>query len=839
MPSNWRKHQFAFLWGVVIVLLMNTMILASQRAGLIHFPVKNATEGRPISIEARVEDRSKPVQYMRLYFRTKGQPDFRYVEMDEQMESYIGDIPAKAVQQPGVEYFVMALLEDQTMATNPLSNPYYAPYEVAVFPDQRKTEISTDSTVLLQQEKVKQTLSDKFDIQTVILSPEPNTTLSKDEVIIAVSFLGETEKVATQSIKLFLDGKDFTKSAEITQHVLTFVPANITMGEHAVRIELSDIEGNRLKDIKWQFNVAGIQREREKFVDLPVSGDAFAEVRSERVNDRNLSTNKVGSNMRGKFGGINFSGHVFFTSRENPDFQPRNRMTLEAGTTWIGVKLGDTYPRFNELMLYGRRVRGVQAYLKLGFFNLEFVQGETNRKISGIPYETIPGDSLHYKIPGTDSVVTSSTGIYKYGTYKQNLMAIRPSFGGGKYFQLGFNLVKVKDDPNSVQYSSQPKDNIVVGPDLLIAFDNHRIEWKTSVAFSLLANDISGGAINKDQFEDTVGELPFDPKDYENYFVLNTSLIPIDPRGLTSLAYQSQLRINYFNNNITAIYKSIGGEYYSLGNLYLRKDIQGFSIYDRIRLYRNQIFLNLGYEKFTEGLSYTDDGNDLTVPTDLSILNIGVSWYPMGRYLPKINLNWKNYDRNNGLSPTQVDTNYIVDYKNKDISIQLGYDISVFGLNHYISISHMTNEKADGLSRIEANLDNNIQMFSLRTKYQIPLTTVINYAKNKNVIGGGTANFKYNLFGFSAIYNLLNNRLKLKGGYNMTAASGVYATYVDTVGQSAVATDYKRSVFDFGGSFEVLKQHQLLWDFAFIRFDDQYAGAYNNRLFRIRYQMRY
>ena len=110
------------------------------------------------------------------------------------------------------------------------------------------------------------------------------------------------------------------------------------------------------------------------------------------------------------------------------------------------MKLGDAYPRFNELVLWGKRVRGIEAYLKFGFFNLEFAHGETKRKIPGIPLEedSVIGDNKYF-IPNTDSLVTSSTGIYKYGTFKQSLLAIRPSFGSGKNFQFGLSFVKAHD----------------------------------------------------------------------------------------------------------------------------------------------------------------------------------------------------------------------------------------------------------------------------------------------------------------------------------------------------------------------------------------------------------
>ena len=63
----------------------------------------------------------------------------------------------------------------------------------------------------------------------------------------------------------------------------------------------------------------------------------------------------------------------------------------------------DTYPRYNDLILWGKRIRGVSGYVRLGFFNLDATFGETHRGISG--------DSLTARI----------------GTFQRKTLAIRPS----------------------------------------------------------------------------------------------------------------------------------------------------------------------------------------------------------------------------------------------------------------------------------------------------------------------------------------------------------------------------------------------------------------------------
>ena len=815
-----------------------TTAYGQSASGIIHFPVKTAIENKSIFIEAKIENPNVKVQYLRLYYRQKGQSNFQNSDMHEQLDSYIGEIPASDVSPQGVEYFIMLVLRDQTMVTSPATNPYYSPHEITVNASKSSFHEAEQPRPVPKQKTVA--TAGGANLKTLILSPDPHSRMAVDEIVIAVSLSGDVSSVDLKSVQLYIDDRKFTGQAKISPYMISLVPSNLTAGVHHVRIELSDRSGNRFDDVRWQFSVISNQDNLSQRQSSLIRGSAFAEWKNEKFSDSTVTMQNIGANFSGSYGAINYRGMAFFTSREKPGFQPRNRLLLEAGTSWIGIKFGDTTPLINELMLWGRRVRGIEAYLKLGFFNLEFVQGELNREIEGVPYDvTIDPQTgkKRYFIPNSNTEMFSTTGIYRYGTFKQNIFALRPSFGGGKNFQFGFNVIKVRDDTSSIQHGAQPKDNLVIGPDLLLAFDNHKIELKASAAFSLLANDISNGAITKSEMDSALGEIPFDPSDFEKYFILNTSLLPLDPSKLNSLAYQASFKFNYFNNNINVIYKSVGSEFYSLANNFLRKDIKGFSIYDRVRLYRNQIYLNLGYDQYLESLSYQDDGEDATEPTAYNALNIGVSYYPRARNLPRINLNWKNYDRDNSLDIT--DTPYAVNYQNKDISLQLGYDIQFLDLNHTLNISYITTNRADGFNQSKNKLANNIHMLSIRTVYEVPLTTVISYASNQNSAAGIT-DFNYNMFSISADYSLLDRRLNLRGGLNMTSAVGTIMDSLAINGpEKSDYTDYNRTAITLGSSFEINRQHALVFDMSFIDFNDKQNQRYKDSIIRIRYDFRY
>ena len=831
------NKSYFFIVLLLGVLPSNVFSLNQQSTQLIHFPVTTSFEGHAITLEAKFEDLSKQVQYIRVFYRIKGSEDYQYIEMDEGTENFVATIPASQVKAPTMEYFLFALLTDQSTVSSPASNPFFAPYEVTVTKG-AGAAADTQQTTTPPQKIFSSTGETAANV--VILSPEPNSNIGKDEAIVAVSFMLKQGNIDVNSVQLFLDRRNVTARAEVSKYMVSYVPANISVGKHHVLLKLKDTGGNNLNPVKWNFVVVG---EEKVIVEkrLPITGKLYFNVKNENINDSTVTTISGGTNFYGRYGKIQYKGSAFITSRELKDQQPRNRFFFDVGTSSLGIRLGDTNPRFNDLILWGKRVRGINAYLKLGFFNLEFVQGETYRSIAGKQYDiqidSTSGATLWIH-PTTGDTVQSTTGIYKYGTYKQTLLGIRPSFGSGKKFQFGLNFLKVKDDLTSSKYAINPKDNIVVGPDILITFDKQRVEFKAGAAFSLLTNDISTGPISKEDLEsmtsdDTtkVADIPIDPASLENFFIYNTSTIPLLPHNMTSLAYNMQFKFNYFKNSLRILYKSIGSEYYSLGNTFLRKNIKGFAISDRIRLLKNQLYLTLGYEQYLDGLNKIKDGNPDTEPTALKTFNIGISYYPRAIGLPKVSLNFKDHNRDNGL-----DTLNAVGSQTQDISVQLSYDLKLLNFDNSISLSIIGSDRGDDFNPATSNVGADVTMLTLKTKYQIPLTTIVALASNQSNTGEDSTkySFKYNQFGLNAIYMLLNNRLKINGGLNVT--SGIGTKPVDDIPEEY--TNYKRVAFNIGGNFQITPKQYILLDTILITVDDKYSSSYNDTIFRLRYEMK-
>ena len=831
---------------------------------IIHVPVNALRENEKLVVEARVDGATAPVVYVRLYFKSKWDASYDYIEMRRDGAGYFGELPPSYFSPPEVHYFILALLEDHTVVTYPSWNPFGKPVVVSVASREREVREATPVVVDSVEQNTDELIAGAVaadepsgDLEAegplLVLSPEPNEEFAVgEEVVVAVSFVPDEEEIDVQSVNIFVDGMNVTLEAEISEFLLTYATTQLEPGRHHVLVQGHYASGAQLPTVQWSFRVVGAQRRRSE---SPVRGRIFAESRQERISDVPFVDNNIGGHLYGRYGPAAYDARVYFTSREDKRFQPRNRYSFSFDLPIIGATFGDTYPRFNDLMLWGTRVRGIHGRLRLGgVFNLDVIHGETVRRVSA-EHEFVlsaTGDTLQ-TVTGSDS-----TQVVNSGVHRRTLLGIRQSWGSGRTFQLGFNLLKVRDDTTSLkdgEYSLPPQDNLVIGSDLLISLAQRRFELRASVATSLLSTDISSGPASKQEIEDTYDTtLPFDPADWAKWFIINTSTTPLDPSDLTSLAYHINLRWQILNNDLQVGYKSVGSEYMSLANSFLRTNIRGFYIYDRIRLFQNRVYLNLGFEDFNDNFDRVNDSPS----TRLRTINSGLSFFPAPG-LPNVTVSFRNHLRDNQVDtltvdPVLGDTTDVREYTvSKDLTVQLSQDVRFFQTRSSVTLSYVASNRDDrfGTTRLDginlAETASNVGLVSVRTQYQIPLITTFDFARNKNDYAGGQNTFEFSIVGGRAEYQFFNRRLRAHVGLNTTTASG-QSVLSDT---TLAITDYNRLDFNFGARFEMAPGHSFLFEGHLIRFDDkggtfstasnsfiQLNPSYRDYIFRFYYEKR-
>ena len=815
-----------FIWAGLLLNETRAQSADDVMFRVIHAPTRTCYARIDIFLSAQIEPYGHAASLIRIYYRNKGDEDYAYAEMTEDTDGYSGKIPGDVVRAPAMEYLIVAMSRDDAVATAPAQNAYHFPYEITI--------IERTQTVTSDVDEKTKTQSDYFEI----LHPEPNIYVSsEDPQVIAIGFKGDLFKSKISAISLFLDNKNQTSKAVVSEHILTFTADKLKPGRHYIILNGHDSEGSVIDMMHWAFQVRDDGSKKQIGKLSLGGGKLFSDIRSERVKSQRLNTYNSGFNIYGEYNHIRYSASSFFSSLEEDYLQPRNRYFFEIGTRKIGMRLGDINPRFNDFILWGKRVRGLGLYLTLGYFNLDFVYGQTNRANEGTPYPFIVDGQTGEKIylhPQSGDTVKSITGILQTGVYTQNLIGLRPSFGSGNKFQLALNFLKVKDDHKSIENGVLPQDNIVIGPEISAAFDQKRIVFTSQAAYSVLTKDISSGALSKSDIDSVFNvNLPIDPKDYSSIIILNGSTRPLAPKELTSLSYQARLSLNYLKNKIMITYKNIGSDYYSLGNSFLRTNLRGFSVYDRIHLWNKQLFLNLGYEYFHDKLDNQRDTNPETDITLLHTISVGLSFLPMSSRIPKLNVMYRDHNRDNELQST-----YAIKNNTEDISIELGYNFNLFNLSNSVNFGINGSNRIDDINPIYSNLLSDLKLFTLRTEYSIPLNTTLSYSGNRTETGkeANLMTFDFQQLTASAMYLLFETRLKLNASMNYIIAKGSSKPAGSDVLQDHL--NYNRTGMTLGASFNVAYRHRFLIESMYIRFFDELKlQRYNDYIVRFRYEL--
>lgn len=828
------------------VLLYSSNFLQARQisSSLEHFPVTVAEEGKPVDIRVRINSRLTPV-YVRVYFRTLGEQNFRFADLRPSLNEYQGNIPTGAVQSPVMQYFVLALFSNQSIETLPALNPYGQPYEVIVNESRTRTPARTPVSPQTQRRVPQQNplpTNSSSETTAFILSPDPLAEVAEGEVVIAAGFNQGATSVDPSTIRLEVDGHDYTSSAEISEFMVMLSPKRVPSGSHQVALTAKDTNGNLIPSLVWRFIAGSGKPENELATRKNYRGRVYTEIRQEKFSNQKLNANNLGGNLNGEFGAFTVDVLAYITALEDARLQPRNRFSLNIRNKFVEFGFGDLYPYYNELVLWGRRIRGVSTAFKLGFINFEYASGSTVRKIPPI-YTT--------GTTGTDSLTSS-------GTFEQRLNAGRLSFGRGNNFQFGLMLLKVRDDRKPLkkgESSTTPKDNLVTGTDLLIRLDSRRIELKASLAASLLTQDISNGPATKALIDSTFDtDIPFDPKDLEKWLILNESTTPLDPTEGTSLAYYLSLRLNYFRNYFQFGLKKFGREYVSLGQTYLRNNLRGYFINDRINLFQNKVFVNLGIENYTDNFSQTD-GNP---QTDLTTFNYGMTLF-FGQNLPLINFGVRNYVRDNSIDSLLTTQSPNADNReesiSRDLNFNLGYNFLTGNVKHTANLSLINSKLIDQFSnsRLSASasrdFSNFVQSLALKSEFGQSWTTVVSFATNKNESTKKLNEIDFTMFAGRAEYNLIEKKISIYTGIRSVVTSGTRKKENQTPPVARI--DYNQVSFQFGLYYLLNEKHRFVLDTDFISFNDKGGNlvditneiysknpSFNNSLIRLFYEYR-
>ncbi|MGA9406150.1 MAG: hypothetical protein WBW71_03350 [Bacteroidota bacterium] len=740
-----------------------------------------AREGTPLRVSVELA-KSTDLARVVLYYRQYGQSEFRILEMPIIGDTASVTISEDEVTPPFLEAYVLAQTSGGATETYPFENPQATPTRIPVAMKSAK------------------------DQEVLILSPDKSEHLLPADIYISISFVYASNQIDRTRTRIFVDNTDLSSMA-VSVGDLTIVspdalPKNLSTGTHTLRVDVYDSTGTLYHSIERTFVVI-TNGQAEEAEEVQYLGNAQAEGRNEDIQGNVTPYRRLTTNANASYGILKSTGNLYLTSEEEPYRQPQDRYFLGLDAKYAHVGIGDAYPRFAPSgVMDGKRLRGVSAGLDLGAFNLDYASGEDIRRID----------------------VDSNQQVYT-PTLKRNLTAIRPSFGSGENFQLGFTYLKSKDDYSATDTLVKPEENVVVGSDLLVALDDHRIQLTGQTSYSLNNTDISAPEwtnqdIDSSQLDSSTRTLlkKYGTKYLAKFITLNQNLVPLPP-GLTALVYETGLALNYFGNYLKGTYIYHGADYTSEGTSALRKDIKGFNVFDRIRLVGNSVFLTGSYERLQnntagrDSLRLLSDSSLIALTTTYQTINASVSYYPTSD-MPNLTLGYGNNSESNPIDPADTnatDAAQAINDNTNRFFVQSTYDFSSNWGKHNATLSLDLSNKTDNTANKQDVKGFNAFLL-VNTVHTFPLESSIGYTMSLNTIPKATVDSTGGVFKTAISSTSLN--------YSTISLNGRYKIYKDLLKLSATYAptfgDFQRTLLEVGLLYAIANNQTASFQYQYI-----------------------
>lgn len=753
-------------FSIPVILLYAITSYAQVSTVISQINTGEAREGEDLAVSVKIIQESNTSQ-VSLFYRAFGETDFRQTELAIHGNMADGIIKGSDVALPYLEaYFIVKTGTGEE--AYPLGSPgKSAPLQIKV-----KAKSSKDDEVLF-------------------LAPESNAVISPSEFLVSISLIRASASVDKASTRIFIDETEVTQYALFAEDLIIFSAENhgisIAPGPHTLRVDLYDTNKKPYHSVQSVFSI-GTEVSSEEVHKFSYEGNITAESRRESLSHQTDWYNNIGAEFRGSYRDWSFESKLYVTSEEKNYLQPNDRFSLGVRSDYLQLNVGDHNPNFPSLVLSGKRVRGVSGAITLGYVNIQASLGEITRKIDA--GEIIKMYSSTDKLPKDTIVIDVDPAKYgapkaavtELGTYSRNVFAVRPYFGKGENFQFGLTYLHSKDDMSSIRFGSAPKENIVLGTDLFFGLLEQRITFNAQAAVSLVNTDITKGTITDEEMYDyldssSARDINKWKSSLSKFITVNQFLKPINPQKLSTLATEASIVLNFAPNYFKGGYVYRGNDYQSFGNQYIRTNVAGYNLLDRVRLYDNRVFVAGTYESLRDNLQKTT-----TATTTFNTATASVSYIPRNDF-PSCIISYGRNDNSNDL----IDTSFskIKNHTNR-YSTQFSYDF-MYKIKNTVALSFQNSSKDDE-SRNNNDATNNSLSLSSSSYWSDVLTTSLNFIYNASTIKNGTTDQKLDYFTIMAGARHLFLNQKLTVGLSINPSFG----------------DFKRLTTEVNGSYAVL-----------------------------------
>ncbi|MFH1852865.1 MAG: hypothetical protein ABIA75_11025 [Candidatus Neomarinimicrobiota bacterium] len=379
-----------------------------------------------------------PVAEVTLFFRPAHSQSYYERRMQYQTGEWSATIVPGELSAGGIEYLIVMRTTDGRFYATPTDTPFETPHFVTVKPAGPAGRRFPGS------DKVAAAGTVSADI--LILSPQVGELLAPEDVVIALS-LFNADNIDTSSIRIEVDGVDYTDQALITADIISLHPPEMASGLHTVRVYLATIYGISVTPVVWSFGTSSDYVDPEER--LAYSGEIGARIASDRIESQVLNISEMTAKAEAGVSWIKSRSSLRLTSRESSYLQPLNRYSTEVEFgNYLKIQAGDFYPLLTPFIMDGKRVRGVGVDLELKWFHFQAVSGTSERQVQ---HRNRLDNGYYLAGVDQDSTGASIYTLDRNGyTFKRQVNAYRLALDIKSKYNIGLAVLKSKDVISSV-----------------------------------------------------------------------------------------------------------------------------------------------------------------------------------------------------------------------------------------------------------------------------------------------------------------------------------------------------------------------------------------------------
>jgi hypothetical protein len=547
-----------------------------------------------------------------------------------------------------------------------------------------------------------------------LVSPRPDKVIKSGALFINIKLL-DSVQIITGSLQLLIDDNLITNFVKFSPDAISILYTQpLPEGKHKIELTVKSQKLGYMTPIKSFFYVNKFSGSNKDSV-IVKKADFFELSGTLIASDKELSYSGPGAasaelppnvpyvrdidaDIVARIGKVSFPVKYFRTSDQ--DLYPsgiQSRNYFQYGVRYAGAELlfGDQTPAFDRLVLSGIRVKGWMFSYTSSRFKIQVVNGVSQLAQEGQLLRYHPSDSM---IPPPN--LRADSNYIVPGIYQRELTAARISFGNPiEGSVIGINILRSRDDTNSIRYGGNAMDNLVIGADENFLTNGSKMKINAGFAISALTNNTRGGPATEQQVDSIYGyKVGFNPMDYKSIFVLNASTVKPGESTMAdyvTAVFKSISADKAADNYLTVDYHYYGSSFTSFGNPFELTNLWAGTLQDQADLLNRKLVLSARYTYQENNVS----ADQLTTLTT-HIIN-GSALFAPSTTLPQFTVNVNEQIRN---TPSGVSNLVATDDHALNLTGMINYNLKTGNYLTGFNVNYTNCSRTDAINSFSSDM---------------------------------------------------------------------------------------------------------------------------------------